>query len=118
MTIVPKGFTGCKFAPKYHNGVYAKEGSPHKLFTMQYVYILKSMADKKLYIGCTSNLKRRFSEHNAGRVPSTKNRIPFEMIFYESLINPQDAFAREKWFKTGFGYNHIRKMLNRNAKKF
>ncbi|MFH0852223.1 MAG: GIY-YIG nuclease family protein, partial [bacterium] len=39
---------------------------------MFYVYILKSSKDKKLYIGSTNDLKRRFSQHNNGDEQSTK----------------------------------------------
>jgi len=85
---------------------------------MYYVYIIKSDKDHKLYIGCTNDLKRRFRLHNEGKVVSTKNRRPFKLIFYESFINKTDAFSREQWFKTGFGYNHIRKMLAETLKSF
>ena len=85
---------------------------------MYYVYILKSAKDGNLYIGCTKDLKKRFSEHNTGKVLSTKFRRPLKLIFYESLINKTDAFARQKWLKTGFGYNHIRKMLTETLKSF
>lgn len=85
---------------------------------MYYVYILRSEKDNKLYIGCTNDLKKRFREHSEGKVSSTKKRRPFKLIFYESLINKTDAFAREQWFKTGFGYNHIRRMLSETLKSF
>ncbi len=85
---------------------------------MYYVYILRSEKDKKLYIGCTNDLKKRFRQHSEGKVVSTEHRRPLKLIFYESLTNKADAFAREKWFKTGFGYNHIRKMLAETLKSF
>ena len=92
--------------------------SPHKLSNMHYVYILMSLKDHKLYIGCTKDLERRFREHNTGKVESTKNRKPFKLIFYECFVNKSDAFEREQWFKTGFGYNHIRKMLTKTLESF
>ncbi|RLC36776.1 GIY-YIG nuclease family protein, partial [candidate division Kazan bacterium] len=51
---------------------------------MYYVYILKSEKDGKMYVGSTSNLKRRFYEHNSGKSPSTQNRQPLKLIFYEA----------------------------------
>jgi len=33
---------------------------------MYYVYVLQSLKDKKLYIGYTTNLKRRLKEHKYG----------------------------------------------------
>ncbi len=62
---------------------------------MYYVYILKSLKDKKLYIGSTSDLKRRLSEHNNGLGRSTKARRPFEIRYYESYLNEHDAKKRE-----------------------
>jgi predicted GIY-YIG superfamily endonuclease len=48
-----------------------------------WVYILKSKKDNNLYIGSTNNLRKRFKEHNDGKVFSTKSRIPFELVYYE-----------------------------------
>jgi predicted GIY-YIG superfamily endonuclease len=38
---------------------------------MNYMYVLKSSADDKLYIGSTNDLKRRLREHNMGKSYST-----------------------------------------------
>jgi len=79
---------------------------------MYYVYILQSKRDNNLYIGCTNNLKERILLHNTGKVFSTKNRTPLQLIYYEAFIDKKDAFKREKWLKTGWGHNQIRKILN------
>lgn len=63
-----------------------------------YVYILRSSKDKKLYIGFTDNLRRRFSEHNQGKQKPTKPRGPLKLIFYEAYLNKGDALRREKYF--------------------
>ncbi len=81
-----------------------------------YEYILRSIKDKDLYVGCTNDLKKRFLLHNDGKVSSTKNRKPFEIIHYEAFLNQQDAFAREQWLKTGWGRNHIKKVLGNYLK--
>ncbi len=73
-----------------------------------YTYVLKSEKDGKLYIGCTNDLKIRLSEHNRGLVQATKGRLPLELIYYEACIHKNNAFAREKYFKTGYG----RRFLN------
>ena len=78
---------------------------------MFYVYILQSIKDDKLYIGCTNNLKQRFALHNKGGVESTRDRIPFRLIHYEAFLDKHDAFVREQWLKTGWGRNQIEKML-------
>lgn len=78
---------------------------------MHYVYILTSKKDRNLYIGCTKDLQNRFREHNDGRVKSTKDRRPFVLVHYEAFSNQQDAYGREKWLKTGWGKNSMKKML-------
>ena len=78
---------------------------------MNYVYVLQSMKDNNLYIGCTSDLKKRIYMHNTSKIESTKNRTPLKIIFYEAFLNKRDAFAREQWLKTGWGRNHVKKIL-------
>jgi len=78
---------------------------------MYYVYILQSQIDDELYVGCTSNLKKRLNEHNSGLVFSTKQKNPYKLIHYEYFLNRKDSFSREKWLKTGWGRNQIKKML-------
>ena len=66
---------------------------------MFYLYVLKSKKDGQSYIGSTTDLKRRFSEHQTGKVVSTKNRAPFELIHYESYKIEKDARLREASLK-------------------
>ena len=69
------------------------------VFVMFYVYVLKSLKDNKAYIGSTNNLRRRLSEHNKGKVQSTKARVPFELRYYESYFVEQEAHQRESALK-------------------
>ncbi len=62
---------------------------------MFYVYILKSKVDHENYIGSTNDLRKRFKEHNLGKVYSTKGRKPFEIIYYEAYKSEKDARMRE-----------------------
>ena len=62
---------------------------------MYYVYILKSIKDKKSYIGYTNNLLRKIKEHNSKLTESTKPRVPFKLVYYEAYHNQQDAKKRE-----------------------
>jgi len=78
---------------------------------MFYVYILESLKDKKLYVGYTNNLRRRFEEHNSGKIDVTKYRRPFKIIYYEAYLNQQDATSREKYFKTGWGRTYLKRIL-------
>jgi len=78
---------------------------------MQYVYILQSLKDKDLYVGCTKDLKERLKLHNAKKVSSTAKRAPLVLIYYEAYINSTDAYNREIYMKTQYGRNHIKKVL-------
>jgi len=62
---------------------------------MFYVYLLKSKVDHKNYIGSTNDLRKRFEEHNLGKVYSTRGRGPFELIYYEAYKSEKDARMRE-----------------------
>lgn len=62
---------------------------------MFYVYVLKSKRDNMLYIGSTNDLKKRFNEHNNNKVTSTKNRTPFDLVYYEAYRSEWDARKRE-----------------------
>lgn len=66
---------------------------------MFYVYILKSKKDLKLYTGSTNDLRKRFREHNDGKVFSTKSRRPFEIIYHEAYKSEKDARKRESNLK-------------------
>ncbi|MCX6795932.1 MAG: GIY-YIG nuclease family protein [Candidatus Falkowbacteria bacterium] len=76
-----------------------------------YVYILKSLKDKKLYIGYTENLGERIKKHNEGANESTRSRRPLQLIFAEAYINENDARKREKFFKTGHGREELKRIL-------
>jgi putative endonuclease len=71
------------------------------------VYILRSQLDNKRYIGFTDNLDRRISEHNSGRVASTKNRRPLYLTYTESFGSKDEAMKREKFFKSHLGRNFL-----------
>lgn len=66
---------------------------------MHYVYLLKSLKHNWVYVGSTSDLIKRFKEHNNGEVRSTKNRIPYKLIYYEAYCNIDQARDREKEVK-------------------
>ena len=72
------------------------------------VYILKSQRDNKRYIGMTSNLERRISEHNTGLVKSTRNRSPLILIHTEIFPTKKEAEAREQFYKTGKGRQRLK----------
>ena len=82
-----------------------------------YVYILQSLQDGGFYIGFTTNLKSRLTKHAKGEINSTKIRLPFKLIRYEYFINREDALAREKFLKSGFGRRQLKEILKRTLRK-
>ncbi len=78
-----------------------------------YKYILKSRKDGKWYTGITSNLRKRFEEHQKGISSSTKHRGPFDLIYYEACREEEDARAREKFLKSGMGKRFLRNRMKR-----
>ena len=51
----------------------------------------------------TGDLKRRILEHESGKVESTENYLPVELIGYEAYRLKSDAERREKFLKTTEG---------------
>jgi putative endonuclease len=77
-----------------------------------YVYVLLSEKDNQFYTGYTFDLKERIKCHNDGKVTSTHNRRPLNLIYFEGCINQQDATRREKYLKSGNGKIYLRNRLS------
>ncbi|MBI4654512.1 MAG: GIY-YIG nuclease family protein [Nitrospirae bacterium] len=56
-------------------------------------------------------MKRRFAEHNSGKVESTINRRPIQLIYYEAYIEKTDAENREIFLKSGSGKRYLKKQM-------
>jgi len=78
---------------------------------MFYVYVLKSLKDGKSYTGSTSDLKKRVEEHNTGYERGTKNRMPFELVYYEACQSKYDSLRRKKYLKTTWGKRYLKNRL-------
>ncbi len=78
-----------------------------------YVYVIRSNKNKHWYTGCTADLRKRFREHNDNLVFSTKGRGSYIIIYYEACFNKSDAFAREKYLKSGMGKRYLKNRLKR-----
>lgn len=81
---------------------------------MYYVYVLKSLEDSSLYIGYTSDLKKRFREHNKGFSKATRYKRPYKLIFYEAFLSRIDAKHREIYLKSGWGFRSIKTLLKKS----
>ena len=74
---------------------------------MYYVYSLK--CEDGFYIGCTDDLKERFTRHQKGQVPATADRLPVNLEFYFAVNDKYKAFAFEKYLKSGSGRAFLKK---------
>ncbi len=64
-----------------------------------------------VYRGATSDLKARVKEHQQGKVPSTRHRLPVQLIYYEACLEAADAYRRERFLKTGKGKRYLRQRI-------
>jgi len=79
-----------------------------------YVYILRSKKDNRWYTGYTTDLRKRFKEHNDGVNSAwTKGKGPFDLIYFEAYRHPEDARSREKHLKSGPGKRYARERMKR-----
>jgi len=78
-----------------------------------YTYILQSKKNNSLYIGYTSDLRKRIKEHNSGENLATKPFIPYRLIFYEAFPDRIDAKNREIYLKSGYGRKTIQTLLKK-----
>jgi putative endonuclease len=63
---------------------------------MYYLYIIKC-ADKTLYTGITTDLKRRIIEHNSTKLGAkyTSSRRPVKLVFSKKFKNRSSASKEE-----------------------
>jgi putative endonuclease len=67
---------------------------------MFYVYILTSQRNGTIYVGLTSDLKRRVYEHKSGIVEGFTKRYGVKMlVYYEAIESFESALRREKRMK-------------------
>lgn len=84
---------------------------------MFYVYVIKSRKDGLCYTGSTTDLKKRFAEHNKGLVRSTAPRVPFTLVYYEAYCAEKDARLRESRLKRyKRAYNQLKGRLTYSLK--
>ncbi len=71
---------------------------------MHYTYILKSISDpSQTYIGFTSNLKQRLSDHNSSKSYHTSKYTPWNLEFYCAFNDKLKALEFEKYLKSHSG---------------
>jgi putative endonuclease len=70
---------------------------------MYYTYILISKNGKKTYAGSTDNIERRLSEHNSGKVKSSRHYIPYMLLHLDESPTLVEARRKERFYKSTSG---------------
>ena len=67
---------------------------------MFYVYCLKNVKNSKIYIGYTSNLRRRVFQHRVSGIKGFAQSKEWELVYYEAFKSKEDAQERERKLKS------------------
>jgi putative endonuclease len=68
---------------------------------MFYTYLLRSVSHpSESYIGSTSDLRSRLSDHNSGKSHYTKKFMPWKLLFYAAFPDRPSAEKFESSFTT------------------
>jgi putative endonuclease len=79
---------------------------------MYFIYIIKSLIVTRYYIGSTEDLERRLSDHNSGKVKSTKAYKPWKLVYSERFDTKSAALKRERQIKSYKSGNSFKKLVN------
>lgn len=78
---------------------------------MFYIYFARSLKNAKVYVGFSGkDPKMRVREHNSGSSGWSSANKPLKLIYFEKYYCEIDARQRERFYKTGFGKN-IKKLI-------
>ena len=77
-----------------------------------FVYVLRC-SNQALYTGSTRDLQKRLCAHNAGKVRTTKNTRPVQLIYVEEFGSYSEARKRELYLKTGAGREWLKGIVER-----
>jgi len=79
---------------------------------MWIVYILVSLKNGSFYVGSTNDFDRRLYEHSIGHTPSTRYKLPLDVIYYEFWPDRLSARQRELQIKSYKGGEGFKKLIN------
>ena len=69
--------------------------------------------ENKVYIGFTSDLKRRVMQHKSGKNIATRRMLPVEVVYYEAYKSKEDAKNREYQLKQyGNALGHLKRRIS------
>ena len=73
---------------------------------------------QRTYVGYTSNIRRRITDHNSGKVEATKYFRPWKIIYTENADSLAGAKDRERYWKSGAGRRNIKKLMEGSRPTF
>jgi putative endonuclease len=82
---------------------------------MASLYILQSEKTGQYYVGSTSDLDRRVSEHLRDHTPSTRKRGPWKLVLREDFATLLEARRREAEIKKWKSPRLIRGLIESSA---
>ncbi len=85
-----------------------------------YVYMLENASANRHYIGFTTDIERRVTEHNNGNTKSTRPFGHWKCIYLEEFNDKSEAYKREWYLKHKKGYKEkieIIKKFGANVKE-
>jgi putative endonuclease len=79
---------------------------------MHYVYLLESVSDQnRHYVGFSMDLRQRFADHNAGKLPTTAKYRPWRLVTYLGFSSKKQALSFERYLKSGSGHAFAKRRL-------
>ncbi len=76
-----------------------------------WVYVIESIVNNRLYIGCTNNIDERLKRHNYGRVRSTKKDRPYMLVYSEQHGCLSNARKKELYLKSFKNPSYLRQYI-------
>ena len=82
---------------------------------LYFVYLIQSKRTGEVYIGYTSDLKVRLSQHNLDKSYSTRGKGPWMLVYAEIYRSRKDAKERESRLKYfGNAYFQLKRRIKRS----
>lgn len=79
---------------------------------MHYVYLIESaQSSPHRYVGLTTNLEQRITEHNSGKSAHTSKFKPWRLVTYVAFSDRARAESFERYLKSGSGHAFAKRRL-------
>jgi putative endonuclease len=79
-----------------------------------FVYIIYSLSLDKFYVGYTSDLEKRVSDHNNGISDYTSKASDWKLMYSEIYFSRELAMKREREIKTKKSRKYIEWLIKQN----